>query len=70
MLSGVPQGSVLGPLVFTMHTRLFGITVQRYDIKYHLYDDDTICYFPEFPRPGNIFYFTRMRGNCVVKAFQ
>ena len=44
LLSSVPQGSVLGHLVFTMYTRPLGIIAQRYGVKYHLYAADKQLY--------------------------
>ena len=44
LLSGVPQGSGFGPLVFKMYNCPLGIIAQQYVVKYHLYADDKQMY--------------------------
>jgi len=63
---GVPQGSVLGPLLFLLYTAPIVDIVNRHELLHHCYADDTQIYF--YCSPDKLPELTQKFTECIIEV--
>ena len=63
---GLPQGSVVGPLMYVIYTLPIGDIIRKYGLTYHLYADDTQILTSFNPKePGALDEALRKLELCI-----
>lgn len=65
LLYGVPQGSVLGPILFSMYTSPLAEVIRKHQVDFHMYADDVQIYISFKPDPASSSSALETVENCV-----
>ena len=62
---GVPQGSILGPILFSLYVNPVGDIIRRYGTHFHMYADDTQLYLSFKPNDDSCVEAITTLQTCI-----